>query len=127
LLQIARAYDRKGHLHETITGYEAAIGAAEAAGDVATAAEALRRLAVVRHRREETAEARALCARSEAVARAAGHNGLIAEALNTAGGLDLVEERLDAARGWLLGALELAAEPDCGEPRGRFPRRHGTV
>jgi tetratricopeptide (TPR) repeat protein len=124
LLQIAREYDRKGHLHETITGYEAAIGAAEAIGDVATAAEALRRLAVVRHRREETSEARALCARSEAVARVAGHDGLIAEALNTAGGMDLVEERLDAARGWFLRALELATEPDL---RGRIEQNLGTV
>ena len=70
LLQIAREYDRKGHLHETVSAYETVIRASEATGDLPIAAEALRRLAVVRQRQQESALARALCARSQAMAEA---------------------------------------------------------
>jgi tetratricopeptide (TPR) repeat protein len=124
LLEIAREYDRKGHLEETAAAYQATITAADAAGDTATAADALRRLAIVRHRRQETVEARALCNRSREVAIAAGHDRLLAEALNTLGGLELVEERLDAARQLFLQAEALATDPDL---RGRIEQNLGTV
>jgi tetratricopeptide (TPR) repeat protein len=124
LLQIAREYDRKGHLQETADAYEAAIRAADAAGDPALTAEALRRLAVVRHRRQETDEARALCGRSEALARAVGLPGLIAEALNTFGGFALIEERFETAREYFLRAEALARDPDL---QGRIAQNLGTV
>ena len=77
LLQIAREYDRKGYLQETAGAYDAAITAATIAGDGQVAAEALRRLAVVHCRRQETDAARAMCARSEAVARQVGDDDLV--------------------------------------------------
>jgi HD-GYP domain-containing protein (c-di-GMP phosphodiesterase class II) len=124
LLQIAREYDRKGHLAETAPAYEAAIAAADAARDLATSAEALRRLAIVRLRRQETEEARSLCLRSRAVALAAGDAGLLAESLNTLGGFELVEERFDAARAFFLEAEALATDPDL---QGRIEQNLGTV
>ncbi|MBA3495687.1 MAG: hypothetical protein H0T86_01110 [Gemmatimonadales bacterium] len=124
LLRAAREYDRKGHIEEAVSAYEAAIAAAELAGDHDTLAEALRRLAVVRCRQQKTAEARALCRRSEAVALEAGHPGLVAEALNTAGGIDLIDERFDAARALFLRASALDIDPDL---RGRVEQNLGTV
>jgi tetratricopeptide (TPR) repeat protein len=124
LLQIAREYDRKGHLQETAGAYEAAIAAASAAGSPRVVAEALRRLAVVHCRRQQTDAARAMCARSEAVARESGHDDLVAEALNTAGGLDLIDERFEQARILFLQAAALAEGPDL---LGRIEQNLATV
>jgi tetratricopeptide (TPR) repeat protein len=124
LLQIAREYDRKGHLQETDAAYDAAIAVATGAGDRQVAAEALRRLAVVRCLRQETDAARVLCARSEAVAREAGDDGLVAEALNTAGGIDLLDERFGEARTLFHQAAALATDPDL---LGRIEQNLATV
>ena len=124
LLQIAREYDRKGHPQETAAAYTATIEAASAAGDRWVAAEALRRLAVVRCLRQETDAARALCARSEAVAREAGHEDLIAEAMNTAGGIELLDERFGEALARFLQAAAIAREPDL---LGRIEQNLATV
>jgi tetratricopeptide (TPR) repeat protein len=124
LLQIAREYDRKGYLQETAGAYDAAITAATVAGDGRVAAEALRRLAVVRCRQQENDAARALCARSEAVARELGDDGLVAEALNTAGGIDLLDERFGEARALFRQAAALATDPDL---LGRIEQNLATV
>ena len=124
LLRIAREYDRKGHLAETAAAYEAAIDVAAVAGNQRLVAEGLRRLAVVRCRRQETDAARVLCARSEAVARESGDDDLVAEALNTAGGLDLLDERFEEARALFLEAAALARDPDL---LGRIEQNLGTV
>lgn len=124
LLEIGREYDRKGHLEETAAAYEAAIALARSAGDRRVAAEALRRLAVVHCRRQETDAAHAMCARSEALAREAGDSDLVAEALNTAGGLDLLDERFEQARAHFLEAAALAGTPDL---LGRIEQNLGTV
>lgn len=58
------------------------------------------------------------------MAREAGHDALLAEALNTAGGLDLVEERFEAAGELFLQALALATDADL---RGRIEQNLGTV
>jgi len=89
LLHEARTRERAACIPEAIACYEAAITTAERAGERVVLAEALRRLAVVRHHRNESAVARALCDRSFAVAREVGNDLLAAEALNTLGGLDL--------------------------------------
>jgi HD-GYP domain-containing protein (c-di-GMP phosphodiesterase class II) len=73
-------------------------------------AEALRRLAVLRHRRGESAEARELCRKSHAVARDAGEAVLAGEALNTLGGIDLETDAVAGARANFLRALELGGE-----------------
>lgn len=124
LLQIAREYDRKGYLQETAGAYDAAITAATHAGDGRVVAEALRRLAVVRCRRQENDAARALAARSEAVARAVGDDWLVAEALNTAGGIDLLDERFGEARALFGQAAALATDPDL---LGRIEQNLATV
>src|SRR5439155_435899 len=76
LLHEARARERTGCMPEAVAAYEAAIAAAALAGEHPVLAEALRRLAVVRHHRGESAEAREVCRRSHAAARRAGHGGL---------------------------------------------------
>jgi putative nucleotidyltransferase with HDIG domain len=107
LLHDARARERGASLPQAVLAYEAAIAAAERAGERAVLAEALRRLAVVRHRRGESAEARALCQRSLSVARRAGDGVLAAEAWNTLGGIDLETGAVGDARENFLRALEL--------------------
>src|SRR6266571_7351854 len=71
LLHDARAQERVARISDAIASYEAAIAAAEGAGEPAVLAEALRRLAVIRHHRNESDEARRLCHASYTVARAA--------------------------------------------------------
>lgn len=110
LLHEARARERAACIPEAITSYEAAIVAADRGGDRLVLSEALRRLAVVRHHRNESAVARALCDRSFAVAREAGNDLLAAEALNTLGGLDLAAGALAAARKHFLDAVELGRQ-----------------
>jgi putative nucleotidyltransferase with HDIG domain len=88
-------------------GYETAISAAERTGERAVLAEALRRLAVVRHRSNQSGDARVLCNRSVAVASEAGNDVLAAEALNTLGGIDLEAGPLTEARRHFQRAVEL--------------------
>jgi HD-GYP domain-containing protein (c-di-GMP phosphodiesterase class II) len=110
LLHTARTRERAARIPEAIASYEAAIAAAEPAGADAVLAEALRRLAVVRHRRGDSAAARELCRRSHAVARTAGNSVLAGEALNTLGGIDLETDAISDARQNFLRALELAGQ-----------------
>src|SRR6266705_3033599 len=110
LLHNARAQERAGAIPEAIAAYEAAIAAAERTEDHAVLAEALRRLAIVRHRRAESAAARELCLRSHAVARRAGNGLLAGEALNTLGGIDLETDAIADARHNFLLALELGGQ-----------------
>src|SRR3989449_43283 len=110
LLHEARARERAASIPEAIASYQAAVAAAERAGERAVLAEALRRLAVLRHRRGESAEARELCRRSHAVACHAGNPVLAGEALNTLGGIDLETDAVADARGNFLCALELGGQ-----------------
>ena len=107
LLHDARARERTACIPEAVASYEAAIAAAERAGEQAVLAEALRRLAVLRHRQGASPEARELCRRSHAVARAAGNDVLAGEAFNTLGGIDLEAGALPDARKHFLDAVEL--------------------
>jgi HD-GYP domain-containing protein (c-di-GMP phosphodiesterase class II) len=125
LLELARGYDRKGYLEDAAWGYEAAAHSAEAWEDTLTLAEALRRLAVVRHRTGRPAEARALATRSRGVALAGGETSLAAEAVNALGGFELVEERFDRA-----GELFREARALAGEVTGllgRIEQNLGTI
>src|SRR6266566_2715338 len=107
LLHDARAQERVARISDAIASYEAAIAAAEGAGEPAVLAEALRRLAVIRHHRNESDEARRLCHASYTVAHTAGNDLLAAEALNTLGGIDLETDAVGDARRHFLRALEL--------------------
>jgi putative nucleotidyltransferase with HDIG domain len=106
-LQEARAHERGGCLPEAIDRYASAVAEAERTDDDRVLAEALRRLAVVRHRRNESADARTLCQRSYDVARRLGDTFLAAEALNTLGGLALMAGALEEARETFRQALAL--------------------
>jgi putative nucleotidyltransferase with HDIG domain len=110
LLHDARARERAACIPEALAGYEAAIAAADRTGERAVLAEALRRLAVVRHHRNQSTEARELCRRSHVVACEAGNDVLAAEALNTLGGLDLKSGDLAEARKHFLRALDLGGQ-----------------
>src|SRR5437879_11764506 len=105
LLHDARAQERAARISDAMASYEAAIAAAERAGEPALLAEALRRLAVIRHHRNESDQARRLCHASYTVAHAAGNDLLAAEALNTLGGIELETDADDDARSHLLTAL----------------------
>src|SRR6266576_1255243 len=107
LLHGARAQERAARISDAIASYEAAIATAEGAGEPALLAEALRRLAVIRHHRNESDQARRLCHASYTVAHAAGNDVLAAEALNTLGGIDLETDAVADARRHFLRALEL--------------------
>jgi putative nucleotidyltransferase with HDIG domain len=107
LLHAARARERVGGLPEAAAGYERAISSAERTGEPAVLAEALRRLAVVRHRCNRSGDARHLCHRSFTVAREAGNDILAAEALNTLGGIELEAGPLAEARSHFQRAVEL--------------------
>ena len=106
LLYEARARERAACIPEAIHHYEAAIATAERTGEAAVLSEALRRLAVVRHHRNESAAARELCKRSYTVACEHGNDLLAAEALNTLGGLALRTGVMEEARAYFNHALE---------------------
>ncbi|PYO69264.1 MAG: hypothetical protein DMD37_02820 [Gemmatimonadetes bacterium] len=107
LLHEARERERAGCIPEAIECYESAIAVAEQGEEQTVLAEALRRLAVLRHHGNESARARELCRRSLTVARSIGNDVLAAEALNTVGGLDLTTGSLDDARKSFLEALDV--------------------
>jgi len=126
LLIDARALERAGCIAEAVASYEASIRAAGGAtADRAVLAEALRRLAVVRHRCSRSAEARRLAHRSFTVARRAGSDVLAAEALNTLGGIDLEAGPLDRARSQFLRAVRLGGSSL--ELRARVEQNLGIV
>jgi putative nucleotidyltransferase with HDIG domain len=125
LLQEARAHERGGAIVEAVQCYDAAIGAAEAAGDTAVLAEALRRRGVVHHLRDEPAEARRLCARSREIAGRHGHAVLAAEAINALAGFDFESGAIEAAREGFYEALALGGAS--AELRGRIEQNLGIL
>ena len=99
---------------EAMQGYAAAIEAAERDGERAILAEALRRLGVVYHQRDERGRARELCERSYRTASELGDAVLAAEALNALAGFDFESGAIAAAREKFYRALELGAPmPSC--------------
>ncbi len=109
-LHDARAKERAACIPEAIHLYEASISAAERGNERAVLAEALRRLAVVLHHRNESARARDFCNRSFKVACALGNDILAAEALNTMGGLAVRTGEIEEARSYFQQALERGGE-----------------
>ncbi len=110
LLIEARALERAVCMAGAAASYEAAIAAADATGEHAVLSEGLRRLAIIRHHRGESAQAREMCRRSYTVAGTAGSDVLAAEALNTLGGICLETDAVADARQHFLRALELGDE-----------------
>lgn len=127
MLRTGRAHDRAGRMEDAIAAYEQAIRLAESGGrgDKPVLVEALRRLGVVRHRRNELDLARTLCRRSFREANAIGDPALAGEALNALAGFDTEMGDLAAARALYRTALPLAdATPSL---RGRIEQNLGIV
>jgi len=123
-LDAAREHDQAGRLVEAAQLYDWVIEGAGAA-EQGLLAEALRRLAVVRHRQQAREAATELCRRSYDVALAMGDAVLAGEALNTLGVFDLEGGALDAACATLQDALQLGG----GSPtlRARIEQNLGIV
>jgi putative nucleotidyltransferase with HDIG domain len=125
LLASAREAERSGCIAEAAAQYERAIQEAEASDQRALLAEALRRLAVVRHERNEYDGARDLCNRSLVLAEQMGSFELAAEALNTLGCMLLREGVIADAEGAFKRAL---ARPDVSRGlRARVERNLGII
>jgi len=109
LLLEARREEESGSITAAVHHYDAAIAAASDDQELAVLAEALRRLAVVLHQRDETGRAWELCRQSYQVACELGSDVLAAEALNTIGGLHLSSGALEEARRAFLKAIRLGS------------------
>ncbi|HEX5387933.1 MAG TPA: HD domain-containing phosphohydrolase [Gemmatimonadales bacterium] len=110
-LRAALQRDREGATAEAIAGFTAAVEMAEESGEDAVFAEALRRLAVVRHRSGDTAPARELCQRSFDIAtRRLADARLGAEALNALASFDLEAGAIESAEETYRRALVLARD-----------------
>lgn len=108
MLRAGRSHDKAGRLDQAIASYQEAIELARCEMDRAVLAEALRRKAVVHHRRNETEVARELCQWSYDKAVELGDRTLAGEALNALGGFRMQLGELDEARAVFLDALRLA-------------------
>ncbi|MGH7419624.1 MAG: tetratricopeptide repeat protein, partial [Candidatus Rokuibacteriota bacterium] len=101
-----------GRVEEAAERYRAIIALAEAAGERTVAAEALRRLGVIHHRRNAPEAAERLCRESYEIAAAQGHDILAAEALNALAGFHLEGGALEAAEETFQRALGLGGVDD---------------
>lgn len=124
-LEEAKAFEQAGSVAEALERYTAAISAAEAAGEQRIAAEALRRLSVLYHHRNEPQTARELSERSHTVARAIGDDVLAAEALNVLAGFAFESGAMDQARARYLEALNLGGTSPA--LRGRIEQNLGIL
>jgi putative nucleotidyltransferase with HDIG domain len=125
LLNEAKVQERSGCIVEAIETYEAAIASAARAGEHRIRAEALRRLAVIRHHRNEQAMARELAEQSQAIAANIGDSALAAEALNVLAGFAFETGAMDEAHARYTQALELAGSRP--ELTGRIEQNLGIL
>jgi putative nucleotidyltransferase with HDIG domain len=110
---------------EAVQRYSAAIESAERNGEREVLAEALRRLGVVHHHRNEGDLARQLCQRSYQTATDMGDSVLAAEALNALAGFDFEAGSIVEAREKFYRALELGKAS--AELRGRTEQNLGIL
>jgi putative nucleotidyltransferase with HDIG domain len=124
-LHEARAQERAGAIAKAFESYRAAVAEAVTAGAASVEAEALRRLAVLHHHRNERDTARGLGGRSLAIAQEIGDQVLAGEALNVLGGFAFESGAMDEARGRYQEALGLGGT-DPGL-RGRIEQNLGIL
>ncbi len=125
LIRDARSLERDGCVAEAMAGYRAAIAIAEVEGPQRALAEALRRLAVLHHHRNESPHAIELCHRSHDVASAVPDDVLAAEALNVLAGIALETGEMEQARD--IFGQALARGGSNPELRGRIERNLGII
>jgi putative nucleotidyltransferase with HDIG domain len=124
-LQTALVHERSGAMAEAFQGYRAAAGAAARTGEHAVEAEALRRLAILHHRRNERDLSRELAGRSHALALEIGDAVLAGEALNVLAGFAFETGAMEEARDRFQQALALGGT-DPGL-RGRIEQNLGIL
>jgi putative nucleotidyltransferase with HDIG domain len=125
MLREGRSQDRAGQLEEAMACYEQAVRLAEISGEHAVLVEALRRLAVVHHRRNDPKQAGELCRRSYRAAVEHSDLVLAGEALNALAGFEFEAGEIGAARAKYLNALELAGSS--ARLRGRIEQNLGIL
>src|ERR1041385_8490180 len=125
MLRRGRAEDRAGRLDDAVASYEQAVRLGEASGERAMVVEALRRLGVVHHRRNEGDLADELCRRSHREAVELGDLVLAGEALNALAGFEFEKGGSAGARGIYLNALVLAGSSNA--LRGRIEQNLGIL
>ena len=106
----ARSHDQAGRLADAAAAYQAAIAAAIDAGDLPSRIEALRRLSVVHHHRNEGDLAGATVSLSLDLALAAGYRTMAAESLNVMGILAFERGAMEDARAIYDRALRLGGD-----------------
>lgn len=109
LLMEARREEESGAISAAVSRYGAAIAVASDDRELAVLAEALRRLAIVLHRRDETERAWELSRESYRVACELGSDVLAAEALNTIGVMHLGAGAVEDARRSFLKAIRIGS------------------
>ncbi len=124
-LHNARTLERSGHLSEAIHAYQASIEEATTDGMGVVLAEALRRLGVVHHHRNDSARARQLCLQSYQIASGLREDVLAAEALNVLAGIEFESGAIENARDTYHRALELGGAGP--ELRGRIEQNLGIL
>jgi tetratricopeptide (TPR) repeat protein len=124
-LRAAKEHDRAGRLDHAMADYSEAIQLAEKSGEKAILIEALRRLGVLHHRRNNRDEAAELCRRSYTLADNLGDRLQAGEGLNALGGFDFEAGEMLAARRHLQRALALAGKRD--DLQGRVEHNLGVV
>jgi tetratricopeptide (TPR) repeat protein len=107
-LDAGRRHDVAGRLDAAAVSYRLAVELAEASVEPAVQVEALRRLAVVRHRQNASGPARELCTRSYREALVLGDPILVGAALNALAGFNFDAGYMAEARANYLAALEFA-------------------
>jgi len=125
LYDSARLHERAGKMHEAATEYEAAVRACEEEGEQRLLVEALRGLAVVRHKTGNDVEAYVLCQRAFVAANETGDPLLAAEALNTRASIDLTAGQIAAASEGYRQALGLRF--DSPKLRARIEQNLGII
>jgi len=110
LMTSARVFEHTGALRDAEAAYDAVIVSAARQDERAVLTEAFRRRAVLAHQAGDSARARSGLQQSYAVATLLGDRRLMAETLNTLGGLELETRNLAAAETALAEAATLARD-----------------
>jgi len=124
-LREGRSQDRAGRLDDAVMTYERTVRLAEISGERTVLVEALRRLGVVHHRRNEPKRAGELCRQSYRQAVELGDLVLAGEALNALAGFEFESGEMAAARGIYANALALAGTS--APLRGRIEQNLGIL
>ncbi len=125
MLDEAKTLEQSGSVPEARNCYLAAIAQADEAGERHISAEALRRLSVLHHHRNEPQTARELSERSYRIACEIGDKVLAGEALNVLAAFAFESGAIDEARVRYLEALRLGGENSA--LRGRIEQNLGIL